>query len=903
MSNQFIFSESSDENIRSSDPDYADALAGTGVLEISPENDGEFVMGVGQNHGANYYIHQSFMQFDFTVLPGTVVSACFRLNFSSTSGTSRGRRFEVYEFDWGLNVNTADFRPSDWLQTNVSDTDVITAYIDQSHQAGSGPVRLGIEGPSKLDSSGDKRYVMASSRNRGEVTPDIEEYNWVRTAEQTGTDRDPSLEVTYTTWHALDKILGAQVQLSDGTFAYLEQNNVGLFSTSVDLVHHDGSSPTVIDTIFFSHDIRGAQAMTLVADGSDNLYVIFPRSLDEQIHVEPYKRLSPTSWSDLTNWNFVLQQDHGKINNIVAAWHDVGDEGGVLMVGVLHSASRGAAQDIWVQLECNLFLEGAGNSGQGLFGISGALPVPSMQGYFNPFNDTGTLLDICPVPSNGARGFVVSAERSAVLGEDAQIGVGYYDLDPSSLTSLAETGSGMTNSHAIKDADAKCRIAAVDSTRFLLASACTEDRGLHIRLMDTANGGAPTQVFFQSLHSDVSIPSLPDRSYFAQTPAWDLVYDDVQQQAWIFYFDRNDEHRLMRTRVDLDTGLAAGDEFVVNNSVGASGSTNHAIRVSRGNRTAKETLISVANEDSGGTHSLILVSSVINAFPTTPTLDETPNFDASTDQDFTWTFNDPDSGDSQSAFQLQIEEVGVGLVHDTGKTASSNETYTLSGGTIANNESFQWRVKTWDSEDFEGPWSDYDTFSTANTGIVNITDPPIDNDPNVITADYEVQWDVTNAVQDEYRVVVTRTGDEQLLSDSGWVVSGTQSHLVEGMDTATEYRVEVTIRDSSVDSNTATRLITPDYTFPETPLVTLATGNTYVEVQITNPTPQGDRPAPDVNQIWRRVSGTSDRYLLVGETEPNTSFRDYTVRHDEVYDYFVRAGVEAPELGSTGSSS
>src|SRR3546814_5899691 len=76
----------------------------------------------------------------------------------------------------------------------------------------------------------------------------------------------------------------------------------------------------------------------------------------------------------------------------------------------------------------------------------------------------------------------------------------------------------------------------------------------------------------------------------------------------------------MRTHVDLNTGQAGQDEIEVNNSVGATGSDNLAIRVHRHHPIGDQVLISVANRTSGGPHSSIYLTDTINVAPSQPTL-------------------------------------------------------------------------------------------------------------------------------------------------------------------------------------------------------------------------------------------------------------------------------------------
>ena len=94
---------------------------------------------------------------------------------------------------------------------------------------------------------------------------------------------------------------------------------------------------------------------------------------------------------------------------------------------------------------------------------------------------------------------------------------------------------------------------------------------------------------------------------------------------------------------------------------------------------------------------------VVNSSPTAPT-NGSPNDAVNWTNDptpaFSWTFNDPDAGDSQSAYQL----IGSGPgSYDTGKTASTSSFHTP-GSSLADG-SWSWQVKVWDVADSSSPWS------------------------------------------------------------------------------------------------------------------------------------------------------------------------------------------------------
>lgn len=79
-----------------------------------------------------------------------------------------------------------------------------------------------------------------------------------------------------------------------------------------------------------------------------------------------------------------------------------------------------------------------------------------------------------------------------------------------------------------------------------------------------------------------------------------------------------------------------------------------------------------------------------------------------------WTFSDPDQGDSQSAYQAQMAtDAGfTNIVVDTNKVTSSNTQYSPVGLSYAT--TYHWRVKVWDSFDTpsEPEWATGASFTT-----------------------------------------------------------------------------------------------------------------------------------------------------------------------------------------------
>ncbi|MBI2175693.1 MAG: DUF4215 domain-containing protein [Parcubacteria group bacterium] len=88
---------------------------------------------------------------------------------------------------------------------------------------------------------------------------------------------------------------------------------------------------------------------------------------------------------------------------------------------------------------------------------------------------------------------------------------------------------------------------------------------------------------------------------------------------------------------------------------------------------------------------------------------------------FSWSFSDPDSGDAQSSFQVQVSTQpnfnDQFIVVDSGKINSSVSAYTVNaahliGDGIEFNDKYYWRVRVWDSNDEMSEWAEGPRFDT-----------------------------------------------------------------------------------------------------------------------------------------------------------------------------------------------
>jgi len=126
-----------------------------------------------------------------------------------------------------------------------------------------------------------------------------------------------------------------------------------------------------------------------------------------------------------------------------------------------------------------------------------------------------------------------------------------------------------------------------------------------------------------------------------------------------------------------------------------------------------------------------------DAAPNAPTLPSYGSCFLTSTPTLSWTFSDPDPGDTQSAYRVQIVRASDNaVVIDTGKVTSSASQYTVPASTSPSSTSalwssgayqFKYRVKVWDRADAESPWSSYASFCVVafdRPRVAEIVSPP-----------------------------------------------------------------------------------------------------------------------------------------------------------------------------------
>lgn len=812
-----------------------------------------------------------------------------------------------------------------WIPT-VDNTDWMTPAFTAATPRGariydiqaSGVNQLVLAGSNTLTNTartaGTATYQFGITTDRQLVTnlfPTADEASLLYSAESS---LDPVMIVASVPQSTLYGVLGAQVQLSDGGWVYLETETDGAIPPVIRLWHRSADDVfTPIGPLgeLFSRAGAGclqpgSQQIALAVDTDDTVYVVGGRqTVANSICVRAVTRNTFGGWTLQLPVVGNLPISDADANNFVVAWHSVG--GGTLVAFVARGASDGvhpAANELcWVVMNAAVTTNGTGLGS--LIRATGtavgtASPALSQTAWTVPANDTGTNMDI--VPLNDRRGIVNTVTRVDRLGNRQATCKIRYTLDEGGNlfgAFLFDTTQGQPGATvAVKSASGKVRVLALSADQF---ATVTADSAFGITVAVMRNSGLEpsfTTLGWILLGTE-SIPSMPPGSALANSQAWDAIYLQGQNRIWIYYFDVANGRRLMRTSIDLDTMLATREETDVSASstgFGPVGSTNVAIRVDRGSRTQRRVLIVVANRASDGTFDNIQLVDTPNQPPQAPNLTSRSNFDATTTVELQWSHVDVDFGDQQTRYQLDINTALGADVFDTGMVFSSNPHHSLTAGTLTNGVAYQWRVRTWDEAGEVGPYSAFASFSAASGGTVTIIDPAGDNPPNIITASYPVTWTLTGATQAAYRVVVRRTVDDVVTSDTGWVTSSLTTYLVTGMATDIEHRIEVTTRSSlSVQSNTGFRLITPSYGTPDVPTLSVLAdpAGGYTLLAISNPPTSGDRPDVVHNEIRRRIEATTTTdagpWVSIGATGLGGTWKDFAAASGVTYEYQVVA--------------
>lgn len=904
MTTTVAFSQSADGYVTAGSTVYNDAVNGAGATAVAPGGN-EGVYGLGRT-GSTYDVFETFLSFAYSVPSNEVVTAAVIGVRHSQHQLGAPVSAMMWTQDWGASVDAGDwFNPLDVFGSTRAFRLVSAEFASttQDSFAGSDDLVTLLR-----TTSSPYRFVLVTDRQLiYDVNNTSDEWHAIWLSE---TALDPALVVSSTPASTLHGVMGAQVQLSDGTWMVLESN--GAATPTVLLRHVDTAGTATTKATIPTGETaghlavqpgHGAQQLALVVDSSDNLFVLGREGTTENnLAIKAYNKGSGYSWTPQTTVVAGFGSWDNNLNNFAGAWHSVG--GGTLVVFATRTSSDGyhavtGYEGAWHIIDATVARTATGTLLRATGTMVGQFtPAVSPYVWAAPMNDTGSGMDVTALSST--KGALHSWSRLGQIGDNQQTTKARYILN-SSGTAFASVftdtpTSGSAATWGVKTGASKLRIIPVSADTTVTVSADSDSAwGLTVGALRNTGSSSSWTLLGRVRLSNESLSTMPSAATLAESHAWDAAYVTGPNKIWVYYFDTADGRRLMRTAVSMNTYTATREEVEVNATVGASGSTNLAVRVARGSGTPRRSLIAVANRTSGGTLSTIYIVDTPNEAPTAPTLASRSNFDGNASASFDWSFNDPDIGDTQTSFQLDVNTASGVDEFDTGQTSGTTGSYTLAASTLASPGSWQWRVRTWDEAGASGAWSTYAAFSTGVGGTVTVTDPVADNPSNFIVNTYPVAWSLAGATQADYRVEVYRTDTEALVYTSGWVTSADVTHTVTGLLSDVEQRIEVTTRTAlAVESQTGTRLVTPDFDSPDQPSITVTEvpDEGHTSIVVTNPSPTGSKPSVTYAQILRRALtglAAGDDWTVIGAVVEDGTWKDYTAASQITYEYLARA--------------
>lgn len=894
-------SNANDGAVISYDVDYQKARAGTGTKQA---NDlGARLTGAGQWYDAGtWWLRQAFLEYSHTPIPTTELCTTASIVFEGFEHYPSGDPWslEVRGYDWGGSVSESTWVPAANI-TSVA-PEVLAAYPDirtqrpyPAHWHGGGPelrARLADPAALRLMVTSNKQWLGWSAGGNHD------EYVHFGTNEGGPNYYRPRLEYSTTTLSSLTRVEGASAQLSDGTAVWLDVSTPGV----VQLKHNPtGTTYTTVATVptgttsddqFRLND--GAQALALVVDPSDNIYVVGPCGLTANALItKAWVKGAGYTWTTTGRVADPLPAYDGAINQVVATYHAVGS--GFIVAAVGH------AQSWQLSNQTVVAVVPAANARAGnptLHGVSASYDVKSAA-FGQPVNATGKGMDILALDGGTGVLAVATADNTNPGEADTEMRLWRYTVTSAGAmtVSFSRTADAayQTNDAVPADGNATVRAMRVSGSKFVvmfpewILTYSLPSSGL------TLTGGTrPHLAGVPSLGPDLMQPK-------------DAIYDAAAGKVWIYYLDQANPRRVMRTGFSPSTYLMDLTETQVATNTGPSGSANVAIRLPRGDADERKLLVHLGNRAAVGTLSAVtVVDTSLNMPPAAPTLVDPGSFSAAQTKRFTWTFADSNPRDAQSAYEAEIRNAATLVsAYAPGKVtgaAGQDQGFYLAPSTLSNNATYEWRVRTHDGNDVVSPWSSWQGFATTTAGTVTITTPAVDNATGLASPRLGIEWTFTGTLpQREYRIRVIRTDTGAQVFDSGYIYGpDVRAYQVSALLSDVEQRVEVLGEDTGGNvSNTAARLVTPSFSAPWPPTIVAQPNDdgSGIEVSVSNPVPTSDSdlPAAGRNDIYRSDTGTG-LWVKIGETAPNGTFTDYAASAGGVYDYRVGAVADGEAL-------
>lgn len=276
------------------------------------------------------------------------------------------------------------------------------------------------------------------------------------------------------------------------------------------------------------------------------------------------------------------------------------------------------------------------------------------------------------------------------------------------------------------------------------------------------------------------------------------------------------------------------------------------------------------------------------AGPTSPANDAVSTY---ADATFAWNFSDPESSDTQTAYQVIVERNDTGAVlSDSGKVVSSSKTHVITAASLLKDVKMRWKVRVWDSDDVVGEYSGYRLFTLSDIPTVTITAPATGS--IIATGQPTVTWTTdVNTTQATFRVIFKQQADDIILFDSGIISTDVKTYTAPTniLENLGSYSVTVTVTDTQGLSGSDINTFTTEYEVPATvtygvdPAGYDDVGYILVDWSTMNP----DEFFVSWN-VYRRRSGDQEWVQIASYTDSTTLFHhDWSATTGDSWEYAV----------------
>lgn len=192
MASYTFYGDSADGDILMIDADWADVQAGSGGPTVDTSST---TFRVGKQKGVgNYSNYLAGLAFDTSALPDDAEITAATLTLTAAATASRTWTLEARDYNWGTSLTSADYRTSaQWSAlTLLAQYDLAGGWASNSAYA---LTSYGVNLANLINKTGTTYLMLGSSEYPG-IAPATIESIQVYSANETGTSRDPKLEVT-----------------------------------------------------------------------------------------------------------------------------------------------------------------------------------------------------------------------------------------------------------------------------------------------------------------------------------------------------------------------------------------------------------------------------------------------------------------------------------------------------------------------------------------------------------------------------------------------------------------------------------------------------------------------------------------------------------------------------------